>query len=73
MALSIERRKARTSLKSGTSRSFRGVSFFIARPEAIRYCKGELFEVTAVLVFGSVHAERDVLGVGVESRHFHCL
>ena len=45
------------------ARSFRGISFFMVRPEIIGYRKGELFEVTTVLIFGSVHAERDVFGV----------
>ena len=48
-------------------RSFRGISSFIVRPEMIGYRKGEIFEVKTVLVFGIVHAERDVFGVGMDA------
>src|SRR3970282_195863 len=48
-------------------RSLRGISFFIVRPEMLGYRKGEIFEVKTVLVFGIVHAERDVFGVGIDA------
>ena len=52
-----------------TARSCRGFSFDIVRSEIIGYRIGELFEVTTVLFFGIVHAERDVFRVGTDACH----